>query len=405
MNALTLKPFALYFWTNTASLLGTWIQKIGLGWLTWQITGSTFWTSFVSLALMAPVGIIGPLIAVYAESWDMRRAMLITKTLMAFTSLVIFIFQLSEMHTLFSLAFTSSVLGILSAFHHPIRLVFVSIVVPRPFLASAVGLNSVSWNMSRIIGPALSGYSIVALGLSFTFATATLCYLPLIFSLLILPLQKRETVSTSTQRFLQKLYEGGKVALNTPLIFTSLCTVCLNSFFVRGVLEIQPAIIGQILSGDSYALAVVTASAGLGSLLASAWIGLGILNKDRILGALWPMLIIGLIGTLCLNISPNLVIIAGIFTLTGLTATIVGIGAQTLIQLKVQEEFRARVMTWWSTISFGSVTIGGITVGFYGDFIPIENAIFIITSAGVGLSVFALIKLPALRASWQRKRH
>ena len=115
MNALSLRSFVLYFWANTTSLLGTWIQKVGLGWLTWQITESTFWTSFVSIALMAPVGIIGPFIAVYAESWDMRRAMMVTKIMMAATSFLIFILQWFEMHTLHSLVFTSLVLGVLSA--------------------------------------------------------------------------------------------------------------------------------------------------------------------------------------------------------------------------------------------------------------------------------------------------
>ena len=66
MNALSNKAFLLYFISNTFALLGLWIQKIGVGWLTWEITGSTFWTSFVTLALMAPAGIIGPLFAVYA---------------------------------------------------------------------------------------------------------------------------------------------------------------------------------------------------------------------------------------------------------------------------------------------------------------------------------------------------
>ena len=73
MNALTLRSFVYYFITNTLSLLGTWVQKVGLGWLAWQITESTFWTSVVSLILMAPVGFLGPLIAVFAENWDSRR--------------------------------------------------------------------------------------------------------------------------------------------------------------------------------------------------------------------------------------------------------------------------------------------------------------------------------------------
>ena len=58
--------------------------------------------------------------------------------------------------------------------------------------------------------------------------------------------------------------------------------VSLNSFFVRGILEIQPAIVGQIMGGKSYDLAIVTAAAGLGSLLASGWIGLGKLEQSHI---------------------------------------------------------------------------------------------------------------------------
>ena len=129
MNALTVRPFVAYFLTNTMSLLGTWIQKVGLGWLTWQITESTFWTSFVSIALMAPVGIIGPFIAVYAESWNMRRAFLITKILMMIISFIIFGLQYFEMHNIHTLVVTSLLLGLLSAVHHPIRLVFISIAV------------------------------------------------------------------------------------------------------------------------------------------------------------------------------------------------------------------------------------------------------------------------------------
>lgn len=131
MNALKFRPFVAYFVVNTMSLLGTWVQKIGLGWLTWQITESTFWTSFVSVALMAPVGILSPFIAVYAELWDMRKAMMATKVLMIIISLVVFILQIFEMHNLQTLVVLSLMLGLLSAFHHPIRLVFISIVVPK----------------------------------------------------------------------------------------------------------------------------------------------------------------------------------------------------------------------------------------------------------------------------------
>ena len=397
MNAFTLRPFVIYFLTNTLSLLGTWIQKVGLGWLTWQITESTFWTSFVSIALMAPVGIIGPFIAVYAESWDMRRAFLITKILMMLVSFVIFGLQYFDMHNLHSLIATSLALGLLSAVHHPIRLVFISIVVPRPYLASAIGLNSVSWNMSRVVGPGLSGFAIVLLGLATTFGIAVILYAPLIVALALLPLEPRAKAKPNADRFFQKMRDGGKVALQTPLIFTALCMVALNSFLVRGVLEIQPAIIGQILGGESQALATATAAAGVGALLASGWIGLGKLPPDFIQRCLWPMLAIGIVGTACLNLTSTIIPMSLIFVLTGFTATVAGIGAQTLIQLKVEEDYRARVMTWWSSVSFGSLTLGGILIGFFGDLTPIEDAILMVMVPGFLLAMLVLVKLPLAR--------
>jgi MFS family permease len=400
MNALTVRPFVIYFMTNTLSLLGTWVQKVGLGWLTWQITESTFWTSFVSIALMAPVGIIGPFIAVYAESWDMRRAFLVTKILMMLVSFVIFLLQLYDLHSLHSLIAASLTLGLLSAVHHPIRLVFISIIVPRAYLASAIGLNSVSWNASRVVGPALSGFAIVILGLADTFGLAVLSYVPLIVTLAFLPLQVRTPAAPNADRFFQKLRDGGRVALQTPLIFTALCMVALNSFFVRGVLEIQPAIVGQILGGDSQSLAVATAAAGVGSLLASGWIGLGRLQPDFVQRCLWPMLAIGLAGTAALHLAGGIVLMSVLFVLTGFTATVAGIGAQTLIQLEVEESYRARVMTWWSSVSFGSLTLGGITVGFFGDLMPIGEAILMVMVPGGALAVLALVKLPLSR--WRR---
>ena len=395
MNALKLRSFVYYFITNTLSLLGTWVQKVGLGWLAWQITESTFWTSVVSLILMAPVGFLGPLIAVFAENWDSRRAMLITKSLMALVSVLIFLMQLLGLHNLYSLLASSIALGILSAFHHPVRLVFISLVVPKPYLASAVGMNSVSWNVSRIIGPGIAGMTIYLLGPSETFGIATTLYLPIIICLWFIALQPRKPDTSSTNSFFGKIIDGSSVVVRNPLIFSTLCLVFLNSFFVRGVLEIQPAIVGQILGGESASLAIVTAAAGIGSLIASGWIGLGFLNKSQIQNLLWPMVLAGIIITATLHFFVNLVPVSMIFIVTGFTATLVGIGAQTLIQLEVNENYRARVMTWWSTISFGSLVFGGIIIGFLGDIIGIGNAVFIMMLGGVAVALSLLI--------WRRK--
>ena len=389
MNALSNKSFLLYFISNTFALLGLWIQKIGVGWLTWEITGSTFWTSFVALALMAPAGIIGPLFAVYAENWNMRTASIILKTLMLLVGAMVWFLEFLDLHSLFTLAFLSIIQGLLSACYHPVRLVFVSVVVPRDLISSAVGLNSASFNGSRVIGPAFAGIFIALFNLESTFLIAVLAYIPLIPVLMYIPLRKRNKSLDNKDKFLKRFIEGGKVALNTPVIAKGLFVVFISAFFVRGMLEIQPTIAGEILNQGSLGLSLITATAGLGALSASIWIGLGKNNNLKIQTKLVFMLILGLIMSSIIGCISDMYLMALAFIIVGFTSTVIGIGTQTIIQMEVEDFFRARVLTWWSSLSLGSVTVGGILLGLAGEYIPLNIGLIIMPI--IGFIIFRLV--------------
>ena len=383
MTALSNKAFLSYFVSNSLALLGIWIQKIGVGWLTWHITESTFWTSFVTLALMAPAGILGPFFAVLAEKWNMRKASLVLKILMFLIGVLIWYLQLINAHTLFTLAFLSILQGLLSACYHPVRLVFVSIVVPRALLASAIGLNSASFNASRVIGPAFAGFFIAFYDLQVTFLIAMLSYIPLIPVLIYMPLRSRKIDLTVATKYIDSLIEGGRVALDTPIIFKGLFIVLINAFFVRGMLEIQPTIAGEILNANSSGLSLITASAGLGALLASIWIGLSTKTIGNHINLLVPMLLAGLIISSIIGLTSNLYFMSLLFIFIGFSTTTVGIGTQTIIQLEVDDIHRARVLTWWSSVSFGSLTVGGIILGGVGEFIPMKFGLIFLPVLGL----------------------
>ncbi len=388
MNALSNKSFSLYFYSNTISLFGLWIQKIGVGWLTWEITESTFWTSFVTLALMAPAGVLGPFFAVFAENWNMRVASILLKILMFLIGILIWFLQYLDQHTLFTLASLSVLQGLLSACYHPVRLVFVSIVVPKNLLSSAVGLNSASFNGSRVVGPAFAGGLIAFFNLEVTFLVAALTYVPLIPVLIYMPLRKRIKEKSSQGNFLYRFLEGGKFAIRTPIILKGLFIVFISAFFVRGMLEIQPTIAGEILKKGSFGLSLITTTAGIGALLASIWIGFRN-NKSKIETKLVSMLMLGLVISCIIGLISEVYTMAVFFTIVGFTTTAVGIGTQTIIQLEVEEVYRARVLTWWSSISFGSLTVGGIILGFVGEYIPLSNALLVMPI--VGYLIFKLI--------------
>ena len=87
------------------------------------------------------------------------------------------------------------------------------------------------------------------------------------------------------------------------------------------------------------------------------------------------MLLIGFISSLLIGLTQNLILISSFFLIMGFSTTMIGISSQTIIQLKVNDKYRARVLTWWSTISFGSLTLGGIILGLSGEFFPIRFGI------------------------------
>ena len=382
MTAFSHKPFAIYFISNSLSLLGLWMQKVSIGWLAWNLTESTFWTSFVALSLMAPAGILGPFFGVWAEKWDMRKATIILKVLMFFISIMIFYLQFIQAHSIFSIAVLTLIYGILSAIYHPVRLVFVSIVVKKSFLGSAIGLNSASFNASRVIGPAIAGFLMLHFDLQLTFLVSALLYLPIILILFFIPLEKRDTFSFRKETFKKDFFEGLRYSLKNKIIKINLYIVFINALFVRGVLEIQPTIAGEILSGSSTSLSLITASAGIGALLASIFLGSSKYLQNNLSKIFLPMIIFGFLSSLFIGIFNDIEIIILLFLFLGFSTTLIGIGTQTLIQLEVSEQFRARVLTWWSTISFGSLSIGGILIGLFGEIIPLELVLIITPIVG-----------------------
>ena len=193
--------------------------------------------------------------------------------------------------------------------------------------------------------------------------------------LCLIPLRLRTIENNKNEKFLKNLIDGLQVAIKTKIIINSLIIVFVNAFFVRGILEIQPTIAGEVLLGSSTSLSVITATAGVGALLSSLWMSFTKFNQNNLFGVLFPMLLIGFISSLLIGLTQNLILISSFFLIMGFSTTMIGISSQTIIQLKVNDKYRARVLTWWSTISFGSLTLGGIILGISGEFFPIRFGI------------------------------
>jgi len=313
----------------------------------------------------------------------MRKASLYLKILMFLVGIILWYLEHLSSHTLFSLAVLSVIQGIIQACYHPVRLVFISEIVPREMLSSAVGLNAASFNASRVIGPSIAGVLIYVFNLETTFLVALLTYIPLIPILFFIKLNNRQKSTEENKKFFGRLVEGGKVAFQNETIFKCLFLVLMNGFFIRGMLEIQPTIAGEILKNGSFGLSLITAATGLGALLGSIWVGFGAKAGFKAEKAILPMLYLGFLVAVFIVFFNNLYVSSFLFLVAGFTATSVGIGSQTIIQLEVHDSYRARVLTWWSTISFGFLTLGGLVLGYAGEIIPLRTAMIVMPIIGI----------------------
>ncbi|MFC4671382.1 MFS transporter [Seohaeicola nanhaiensis] len=372
------------------SYVGTWTERVALGWLAWTLTQSTFWTGFVSMSVLLPSAFLGPIVAVYAEGWDSRRAMMLTNGAFMVTSLLLFALVAGGFITLPLLAVLALAIGVIGAAMHPVRLTLIPSVSPRHYLPRAVALSAMAFNASRVVGPAVAGLLITTVGLNWTFLVNALSYLPYIALLALIPMKPRPARGVKSSLG-QGLAEGLRYALAHPLIRWSLLLAATNSLLVRSIVENMPAVVGGLLDGNARDLTWMTSAAGLGSVTAA--ITLGWLKRDTRQLQTMLRLVPLVSAALCLALSAGLPF-AGLVAIAvglGFVATFVGIGSQIIIQMEVADTHRARVLTWWSSASFAAVSLGGLATGAVGDLAGMGFAIFLLGLLGAVLATgFAL---------------
>ncbi|GHF42965.1 MFS transporter [Seohaeicola zhoushanensis] len=384
-GARTIRAVHMFVAASLISLIGTWTERIALGWLAWTLTGSTFWTGFVSMAVLLPAALFGPFVAVFAEGWNVRKAMLLSNACFASVSMVLFLLVATETITLELLVFLALLIGVIGAAMHPVRLTFLPMIAPRDYLPRAVALSAISFNASRVIGPAVAGLLITTSGLSWTFFINTLSYLPVVILVAVLPMGARPVKAAGRTRLGAGLVDGLRYAVSRPLIRWSLLMAAANGFLVRGIVENMPAVVGGLFDGSPADLTWMTSSAGLGSVAGAALIGWLKSDAPQLRRMLPVFPFAGAVFALLFAAGLSFEVDVAVAAALGFVATFVGIGSQIIVQLEVEDTHRARVMTWWSSASFAAVSLSGLIVGAIGDLVSMSHAI-----AGLGLFGLAI---------------
>jgi MFS family permease len=360
-SALSSRYYLIYLVGNSISLHGLWIYRVALGWLAWQLSGSELWVGIVAFTQFAPAVVFGPVFGVLADRFDRRAASLLINCVSIVNMLLLGFMTYRGQVDIVVLTMLSLMQGVLDGAHMPVRMSIVPNLVAKHQLQSAIAISSISFNVSRFVGPAIAGLIIAKLGVATAFAVNGVSYLSLITAMLVIRLNPTLGREPRQNHVWQELKDGVRYVRRHRSIRSVLFIIALASIFGRGALEMMPVFADAVYQRGSAALAILTSAIGAGAIVTGLALSRGTqwltINVVRLAAAAGGALIVVL--GLVQNFHAAVAVVAAL----GVILSLCGVGSQILIQTLVDDEVRGRVSSIWGMIAFGGTALGGLMVG------------------------------------------
>lgn len=395
-RSLRYRNFRLFFVGQSISLIGTWMQRIAVGWLVYRMTDSAFLLGMVGFAGQIPIFALSPLAGVIADRWDRHRLLIWTQVAAMAQALVLAFLVLSGTVQMWHVIGLSLALGAITAFDVPVRQAFmIRMIEDRKDLGNAIALNSSMVNLARLLGPTAAGLLIAVVGEGMCFLINGLSYLAVIASLLMMTIDRKSPTPIKSNA-LHDLRDGLSYVFGFEPIRAVMMLVALVSLTGLPYLILMPIFARDILHEGPRALGFLMGGAGMGALAGALWLASrkGIMGLGKMLpigAAILGLSLLGFALSRNFALSLALAIVSGFGQMT-LVAT-----SNTLLQTLVDENQRGRVMSYFSAAFLGMAPFGALLAGSLAGVIGADWTVF---AGGVscllGAAIFAR-KLPGLR--------
>jgi MFS family permease len=363
-GALRHTNFRLYWSGQVVSLIGTWMQSVSQPWLVLELGGSAFQVGTVIALQFAPALFLAPIGGVLADRFDKRGLLLVTQALAMLQAATLFGLTFSGVVEIWHIQLLALILGVTSAFDMPVRQSFVAEVVPREDLLQAIALNSASFNLARVVGPAIAGVALATFGSAFNFGVNTLTYTAVLGCLLLIDGTTLHRVPVPLVRpsIRFSLAEGVRYAVGNPNVLWLLVLLGGMSIFAMNFQVLLPLFARFTLGLDAGGFGALFAVMGVGSLggsLVLAFMGERRPRLRLILGGgvafLAAELVLGLVRVPAIAYP--------VVALVGLASMLMVNTINASVQRSVPDALRGRVMALYVTVFAGSGPLGGLFAG------------------------------------------
>ncbi len=389
------RNYALYFGGQFISLVGTWMQMVALSWFTFTLTNSPLLLAIVGASSQLPSLVVMPFAGVFADRLDRKKVIVVVQILAMIQASILAFLTISSQVQVWHLIALGVFAGVVNAFDMPTRSAFVyDLVDKKEDLPAAIAMNSTLMNVTRLIGPALAGFIVAALGTGMCFLINAVSYIAVIWALLLIKPEPKsaaisasKTVSksdphTEDSSIFRELKAGLDYVANTRSVRQLI--VHLGLFGVGGMAYamLLPVFVHKI-GGDSNTLGYLMSGSAIGSLVATillasrkSVVGLG--RWITISSFAYSLLLIGF--SFVSSFWPAVFVLAAI----GGCMMLQMASINTILQTIVEEDKRGRVMSLFTMAFMGAAPIGSLGAGALADKIGLSNTI-------LGCGIYCLI--------------
>ena len=367
-RAFTNRNYALFVIGNLMSTSGNWVQRVAMGWLTWELTHSGAWLGIIAFVDLFPTFVLGLLAGAIADRTDALKLLRFTQMFAIAQAIGLAMVTFAGWVTVEWLLFFALFRGVVIAFNRPPRMTLVYNIVGREALSSAIAINAMVFNLTRFIGPVLGGAIVAGLGAGWAFAFNGLSYAAFAVILFMIDIAPTERGPTEKTGLGSETWEGVRYAFNHVGIGLGLVILLLTSLFVRPFTELLPGIASEVFQRGVNGYATLLALHGIGAVAAGFWLAArgGVRGFTAII--VWSLLVVS-ISLIVFAAAGNFWVALPIMAITGGAFVVQGVAIQTLLQTRVATEFRGRVMASYGIVARGGPALGALAMGGISEFL------------------------------------
>lgn len=376
-SALANPNYRYYAIGSFCSHLGTWVQRVAVGWLAWELTRSGFWLGIVAFADLAPTVVLAPIAGVVADRVNRLNGSRMTQSLAAVQAVILWGMAFAGWLNIEWLVALVLVQGVIMAFNQPLRFAIIPSLVERKDLGSAIAINSISFNFARLAGPAAAGVLIAQSGVALAFLVNAVSYAIFIASLFVIhPDMPPRGAAKPLREVPAEILEGIQYCIRSPGVGPMFILLGVYAVFGRAYSELLPKFADAVFAYGVVGFSMLTVATGAGSVAASVVLA----SRGTVVGltnfVAWNIL---LLSTALVMLTATTTIWVGLFSvfLAGFSMLCVGVGEQTLLQNSLSSDVRGRVMSLYGMVSRGGPAFGALAIGWVSDYIGLRWPVFL----------------------------